>query len=76
MNALDDLVAANRRLTGPSGGARLRRIVMRIDPATLARVDAVRRRWPKATRTAVLRAFCLLALTFAEEQTEATPPAR
>ena len=74
MTALDKLVDASRGHVNRAPGMRRRRVVMRIEVDTVARVDAVRaQRWPGATRATVLRAFVMAGLALAEEQTEVTP---
>jgi hypothetical protein len=53
------------------GATKFRRVVMRLHPADLARVDALRPRF-KVPRSAILRALLMAGLSMAEEQT-ATP---
>ena len=72
--ALDKLVTASHGHMARAPGARRRRVVMRLEVDTLARVDAVQaRRWPGAKRAAVLRAFIVAGLALAEQMTPATP---
>lgn len=48
---------------GRAGLGKMRRIVVRLDVATLGHVDALRRtRWPSAKRAAVLRALIVRGL--------------
>lgn len=46
----------------PHGGGRFRRIVVRMAGDDVARLDAVRARFPKASRAALVRAFALAGL--------------
>lgn len=54
------------------GSRKLRRVVMRLDPGDLARVDALRPLF-KVPRAALLRAFTMAGLALAEEQAGAPP---
>ena len=45
---------------------KVKRVVVRLAPATIARVDALRPRWPGAKRSAVLRAMILRGLDVEE----------
>jgi hypothetical protein len=49
----------------------MRRIVVRFDPATIARLDALLPHWPDASRAALVRAFTLFGLAAVEAN--ATP---
>jgi hypothetical protein len=49
------------------GMGKLRRVVVRLDPADVARVDALRPRF-KVPRAALMRAFCLLGLSAVEDE--------
>ena len=51
---------------GRGGMGKVRRVVVRLAPATIARVDALRPRWPGAKRSAVLRALILRGLDVEE----------
>lgn len=51
---------------GRRGLGKVRRVVVRLAPATIARVDALRSRWPGARRSAVLRALILRGLDVEE----------
>ena len=44
----------------------MRRVVVRIDPATLARVDALVPRFEDSSRASLIRAFCVVGLELAE----------
>ena len=58
-----------------AGPGRMRRIVVRLDPTTLARVDALVPRWPDASRASLIRAFTLYGLAAAEQQAPPAPGA-
>ena len=64
--SISALVGQARRASRAPYGARMRRVVLRLDAETLARVDTLRKRWPEASRAALLRAFCLFGLHAAE----------
>jgi hypothetical protein len=51
----------------------MRRIVVRIDAKTVAKIDSLRSRWPKATRAALVRAFCLFGLVAADDAEAGEP---
>ena len=59
---LDRYLAAARTHDVGSGHGRFRRVVVRMPAAEVERVDAVRKRFPKASRAALIRAFTLAAL--------------
>ena len=40
----------------------MRRVVVRFDAKTVAKIDALRGQWPKVTRAALVRAFCLFRI--------------
>ena len=46
----------------PHVGGRFRRIVVRMAPGDVARLDAVRARFPRTSRAALVRAFTLAML--------------
>ena len=50
-----------------------RRVVIRIEVATIARIDALLLRFPDSSRASLIRAFCLLGVGVAEEHVKATP---
>lgn len=64
------LVARARGHSRAPGARKLMRVVVRFAPDDVARVDALRSTF-KASRAALLRAFCVVGLTLAEEQTAA-----
>ena len=69
--------ADGRRPSALAAG-RKRRIVVRLDPPELDRLDVLRRRLRPArppARAAVVRAFVTLGLSLAEEQVSPAPPA-
>lgn len=58
-----------------SGAARRRRVVCRFDAGEVAELDALRARFPKATRAAIIRALCAVgtAVVRAAAAPEAAP---
>jgi hypothetical protein len=52
---------------------RLRRVVARLDSATLARLDALVPLFPDASRAGLIRVFVSLGVALAEEHVKATP---
>jgi hypothetical protein len=71
---LGKLVARSRGHGRAPGVSRLRRVVCRFDKLDIARIDALRRHFPGASRAALVRAFCLLGAGIAEEHVKATTP--
>jgi hypothetical protein len=53
----------------------MRRVVLRFDISEVERIDALRARFPKASRAALVRGLCLLSVSLAEEQIKVTAPA-
>lgn len=71
-----------RQHTNPSGespephpgAGPMRRVVCRFTHTDVARLDALRMRFPKTkSRAAVVRAICLMGLASAEQAPEVTP---
>ena len=51
----------------------MRRVVVRFEPGEVARIDALRPHFPKASRAVIVRAFCLLGASLAEAQVPEAP---
>src|SRR5262249_37295735 len=49
-----------------------RRVVVRFDPGEIERLNALRAQFPKASRAAIVRAFCLFGASMVEGHDEAT----
>ncbi len=49
------------------GTSPMRRVVVRMDRADVARIDALRARFPKTSRAALVRALCLMGLAATEQ---------
>ncbi len=71
---LDQMVAKYWGHNRPDGASRKVRIVLRFDPADVYRLDALRRhRWPKSSRSAIVRAFVMAGLDMATPKPEGEP---
>ncbi len=58
-------------LGGRASGGRMRRIVVRFDPAELQRLDVLRARLPRSSRAAIVRMLCLLGVGLTQEHLDA-----
>jgi len=58
-------------LGGHASGGRMRRIVVRFDPAELARLDALRARLPRSSRASLVRMMCLLGVGLTQAHLDA-----
>lgn len=56
-------------------GHRLRRVILRLDPETIARLNALTEHFPDASRAAVIRALLLACLPLAERDVFGEKPA-
>jgi hypothetical protein len=74
---IDDLIDRSRghgfKYADARRAALRRRVVVRIEFTTIARIDALRPAFDQASRASLIRAFCLAGLAMAEEHVKASP---